>query len=111
MLTNIDNFVCKWKNAEVNGHKILTEKVMIQINALQVHIQWGCLSSIEPANYNEALHRHINPNFNHAGRMGLPLAYALLTILLYIHNCEKESSRDVLGQLIAAKLKVIQRIQ
>ena len=39
MLTNMDNFVCKWKNAEVNGHKILTEKVMIQINALQVHIQ------------------------------------------------------------------------
>jgi len=67
------------------------------------------LSDIEPGggtNFNEALHRHINPHFNHAGRMGLPLAYALLTILLYIHNCKKESPRDVLGELIAVKLRV-----
>jgi len=82
---------------------------MVQINALRVHIQQGCLSDIEPGggtNFNEALHRHINSHFNHAGRMGLPLAYALLTILLYIHNCKKESPRDVLGLLIAAKLRV-----
>ena len=105
MLTNMDNFVSKWKNAEHNGYRILTEKVMGQIHGLRVHIQRGCLSNIEPGggtNYNEALHRHINPHFNHAGRMGLPLAYALLTILLYRHNSRKANS---LAQVIGAKLK------
>lgn len=105
MLTNMDNFVSKWKNAVHDGPKILSEKVMGQIHGLRVHIQRGCLSNIEPGggtNYNEALHRHINPHFNHAGRMGLPLAYALLTILLYRHNSKKENS---LAEVIGAKLK------
>ena len=31
---------------------------------------------------NEALHRHINPSFTNKCRIGLPLALALLTILL-----------------------------
>lgn len=104
MLSNLDNFVSKWKNAEHNGYKILTEKVMGRISALHVHIQHGCLSNIEPGggtNYSEALHRHINPHFNHAGRMGLPLAYALLTILLYRHNSKKDNSTS---KVIAAKL-------
>ena len=48
MLSNIDNFVSKWKNVEHNGHKILNDKVMKQINALKVHIEHGCLSHIEP---------------------------------------------------------------
>ena len=102
--TNLNNFVRKWKDVEHNGYKILTEKVTKQISALRIHIEQGCLSNIEPGggtNYNETLHRRINPHFNHAGRMGLPLAYALLTILLYRHNCKKESS---LSQIISAKL-------
>ena len=92
ILLNIENFVTKWNHAEHNGHKILTEKVMEQISSLQVHIRRGCLSDIEPGgrtNYNEALHRYINPHFTHAGRNGLPLAYAILTILLYKHNSKK----------------------
>ena len=65
---------------------------MKQISALQTHIERGCSSQIEPGggtSQNEALHRYTNPHFNHAGRMGLPLAYALLTIL-YRHNCKKD---------------------
>ena len=58
-------------------------------------------SSLEGALYNEALHRFINPHFTHAGRIGLPLAYALLTILLHIHNCKKE---DSFSHTIAMKL-------
>lgn len=112
MLTNMNNFVCKWKNVEHNGQNILTEKVMRQISALCVHIERGCLSNIEPGggtNHNEALHRYINPHFNHAGRMGLPLAYALLTILLYRHNCKKESSSTLAQSLQQSSELTIQK--
>ena len=53
----------------------------------------GCLSSINEGhgiNRNEALHRHINPSFTNKCRIGLPLALALLTILLYRHNINIE---------------------
>lgn len=79
---------------------------MKQVMNLRTHIECGCLSNIEPSggtNYNEALHRHINPHFIHAGRIRLHLAYALLTILFYSHNCKKSNSRNSLTKLIASK--------
>ena len=88
---------------EHNGQRIITPKVMSQLAALRIHIQNGCLSNVEPSggtNYNEALHRRINPHFTHAGRMGLPLAYVLLTILLYTYNCNKECYEDSFAQKI-----------
>ena len=103
MLANIDNFVRKWENAEQNGQKILAPKVVRQLHALRLHIKNDCLSNIEPGggtNYNEALHRCINPHFNHAGRMGLPLAYAILTILLYAYNCKKNGCEESLSEEI-----------
>ena len=106
ILSNLDNFVAKWKNLKPDSQKILTDKVMKQVINLRTHIECGCLSNIEPSggtNYNEALHRHINPHFIHAGRMGLHLAYALLTILFYSHNCKKSNSLNSLTQLIASK--------
>ena len=60
---------------------------------MKVHITKGCLSQIDPGsgtNRNEALHRHVNPHFANKCRIGLPLALALLTILLYKHNCRIE---------------------
>ena len=42
------------------------------------------------ANRNEVLHRHINPNFANKSRIGLPLALALLTVLLFRHNVRIE---------------------
>lgn len=92
LLANLENFVTKWKNSEHDGCKILTMKVLDQINALKVHIRRGCLSNIEcngGTNANEALHRVINPHFKHAGRIGLPLAFALLSVLFYNYNCKK----------------------
>lgn len=108
LLSNMDNFISKWENAEYNGQRILTEKTIKQLKLLKAHIECGCLSDIEPSggtNYNEALHRHINPHFNHAGRMGLPLALALLTTLLYKPNSKKLASSSI-TQLIAAKLGI-----
>lgn len=107
MLSNLDNFVLKWKNVEHNGRKILTDKVICQLQTLRAHVQHGCLANIEPGggtSYNEALHRYINPHFSHVRKIGLPLAYALLTILLYKHNCKKASTVNSLARTIAGKL-------
>ena len=103
---NIEKFMNTWSRVEVSGSSIITPKVAKQVQLLQVHISYGCLSDIEPGggtNYNEALHRFINPHFVHAGRIGLPLAYALLTLLLHMHNCRK-SSKDTLLDAVYTKL-------
>ena len=89
---NIEQFMNTWCMAELSNNDIITPKVVKQIQLLQAHINHGCLSNIEPGggtNCNEALHRFINPHFIHAGRIGIPLAYALLTILFHMHNCKK----------------------
>ena len=91
----------KWCNAEYNGQKVLNEK---QIMPVKSHIQRGCLSGIEPGggtNYNEALHCCI---FSHAGRIGIPLAYALLTVLLFTHNSKREMSTTFLTKSILANM-------
>ena len=104
---NLDNLETKWCNAEHNGQKVLNEKVQKQIMALKSHIQRGCLSGIEPGggtNYNEALHHCINSHFSHAGQIGLALAYALLTVLLFIHNSKREMSTTTLTKSILANM-------
>lgn len=108
ILKNLDDFILKWKNAEHNDHHILTDKVMVQLQSLRIHMQRGCLSEIEPSggtSQNEALHRHVNPNFSHAGRMGISLAYALLSILFYRCNMKKEkTSENLLTRLLTSKI-------
>ena len=42
MLSNMDTCISKWKTAEYNGQRILTEKIIMQLQC-QVHIQCGCL--------------------------------------------------------------------
>ena len=112
MLSNLENFVTKWENSEHDGCKILTMKVLDQINALKVHVRRGCLSNIECSggtNANEALHRTINPHFKHAGRIGLPLAFALLSILFYNYNCKKmpKNSTTATSRSVAVGLESI----
>ena len=100
---NIQQFLTIWSKTELN---VITPKVARQIHLLQAHITHGCLSNIEPGggtNYNEALHRFINPHFLHAGRIGLPLAYALLTILFHVHNCKK-GKKNTLADTLSMKL-------
>jgi len=108
LFSNLENFMTKWLDAEYDGNKIITDKVRTQINALKLHIQRGCLSNIEVGggtNLNEALHRCINPHFKHAGRIGLPLAFALLSILFYKYIVKNSSSNEV--TFIAANTSVV----
>ncbi len=95
MMNSLETFHKKWADCESNGQKLITAKTIKEILALKVHITKGCLSHIDPGagtNRNEALHvhRHVNPHFANKSRIGLPLALALLTILLYKHNCRIE---------------------
>ena len=103
---NIDRFMSAWSRVQDSStSSIITSKVAKQVQLLQAHISHGCLSNIEPGggtNYNEALHRYINPHFTHAGRIGLPLAYALLTVLLYMYNCRK-TSKDTLLDTVSTQ--------
>ena len=85
LLTNANNFIQKWYAMEKDGKKLITEKFMKEFNSLKVHMSRGCLSCIPcgaGTNRNEALHRMINPHFRQS-RIGLPLAFALMSILLY----------------------------
>ena len=104
---NIDQFMSAWSRVQDSStSSIITSKVAKQVQLLQAHISHGCLSNIEPGggtNYNEALHRYINPHFTHAGRIGLPLAYALLTVLLHLYNCRK-TSKDTLLDAVSTQL-------
>ena len=111
--SNLNNFLTKWKLAEVNGQYVLNEKVIVQLQSLRMHAKRGCLSDIVVSGgtgRNEALHRHVNPHFSHSGRMGITLAYALLSILLYTYNAKKEKNpENSLTGLIAAKLEAAQK--
>ena len=81
IMRNLDEFVKKSKQCDINGWKILTENALKQIKNLQNHVKQGCLSQIPSGagtNRNECLHRHIRPHFSRT-RMGLPMALALIT--------------------------------
>ena len=88
ILQNLEKFTRKWEPTDSNGWKIINSKVLKEIECLRVHVHRGCLSNIPPGvgtNRNERLHRHIRPHFTHT-RLGLPLALALMTLLLHQHN-------------------------
>lgn len=83
----LKNFVCKWKQSELNG---CNDKVLNEIENLKyIIITKGCLSGLPTGadtNRNERLYRHLKPLFSQT-RLHLPMALALMTILLYQYNC------------------------
>lgn len=90
ILANLDHFARKWIPCEVGGWKLINDKVLKEIKSLNVHITRGCLSEIPVGagtNRNERLHRHLKPHFSYT-RLGLPMALALMTILLYVYNSQ-----------------------
>ena len=88
MLKNLDDFMKKWKDAELKDWHIINGNVMDALDRIRVHISEGCLTGIPPGcgtNRNENLHKTINPFFSRCG-IGIPLVLALLTILFHRHN-------------------------
>ena len=92
MLSNMDQFVEKWKDITHSEVPLLNGGALNEIEKLEVHIRKGCLSNIEvgcETNRNEALHRHIN-SFFYQSRISMLLAYALMTVLIYSHNSAQQ---------------------
>ncbi len=90
---NLDDFVKKWEACGVHEHwnNIITESTKKQVSALKKHVTKGCLSGIPKGagtSRNEVFHRTLNMHFGRVSRIGIPLALALLTILIYQHNCK-----------------------
>ena len=103
LLTNIDNFISKWKVAYTNGWYIINEKTTQELMSLKAHIKRGCLSGIHPSygtNRNENLHKNI---FFSRCRMGIPLALALLCILFHHHNLKVSKHDGSVPSILSAK--------
>ena len=92
--TKLEKFVSKWKDIEdEHGKKVFSSDTLEAVRKLKEHILFGCLSNIPPGggtNRNERLHHHLNSHFRRT-KMGILLAYALLTIV--IHTSEKRHGR------------------
>ena len=74
------------------------------IERLKEHIRSGCLSDIPPGggtNRNERFHHHINSVCN-SSKMGILLAYALLTVVMYSHNSSVTKHGQIVARPIAA---------
>ena len=89
ILLKLQKFVEKWKDrVDDKGVKLFKTDTFTALKNLKVHISTGCLSDIPPGggtNRNERLHQHVNSFFNRS-RIGILLAYALLTMIFYSHN-------------------------
>ncbi len=83
---NLDEFVEKWESCVHEEQPIITESTRKEVTALKKHIRKGCLSDISKGagtSRNEAFHRTLNMHFGRVSRIGIPLALALLTVLIY----------------------------
>ena len=89
MLKNLERFEMKWKAVKNNDDKPLFSQATTQaISNLKQHIRHGCLSDIPPGcgtNRNERFHCHMNSLIRRS-RIGVLLAYALISIVMYSHN-------------------------
>lgn len=105
ILKNMDAFNCKWRDAAApDGNRLFTSDSAKAVDNLKVHITEGCLSSIPPGsgtNRNERFHRHIKSFFNKS-KIGIFLAYALLTVIIHYHNSQIHSQGKVIVRPIAA---------
>lgn len=94
LIANTEEFIRKWGSMECSGKRIVNDKFLKELNSLKIHMNRGCLSNIPPGggtNRNEALHKTINPHFRQS-RIGIALAVALISILLYHHNSKTTGS-------------------
>ena len=97
--TKLENFVSKWKDIEDgSGKKVFTSDTVDAVRKLREHISSGCISNIPPGggtNRNERLHHHLNSLFTRT-KVGVLLAYALLTIVIHAFNI---SEKDMVASL------------
>lgn len=85
----LNDFCSEWSTTT-----IWTHETTAATKNLEKHISTGCLDHIPPGhgtNKNERFHRFLRSFFNRS-KIGVALAYALMTVLIHAHNsrtCEK----------------------
>lgn len=94
----------KWKHmSDSSGNKIWTSATDGAVEHLQKHVTAGCLSALPPGggtNKNERFHRFLNSFFNKS-KIGILLAYALMTVLIHTHNVQMiVSGRRIISPII-----------
>lgn len=109
--SKLDVFVAKWKDAsDSKGTKLFKAETLASLHNLKQHITAGCLSYIPPGggtNKNERLHEHLK-TFFHRSRIGILLAYALLTVIFHTHNTsQKVGGKVVIRPITASPLQGI----
>ena len=89
ILRKLEAFDEKWRNvANQDNKKVFSTETTRAIANLKQHIIHGCLSDIPPGcgtNRNERFHCHMNSLIRRS-RIGVLLAYALLSVVMYSHN-------------------------
>ena len=100
----LNAFVAKWADvADGKGVKLFKSDTVAALENLKHHISAGCLSEIPPGgtNRNEQLHEHINSFFKRS-KIGILLAYALLTVIMHAHNTSVKVGGKLLVRPITA---------
>lgn len=90
---NLNNFLSQWKDINFSDKPVLSTQALQQIAKLKVHIQKGCLADIPPSHgteRNECMHKHLRHLVSRP-RIGVRLATALLSTLLYIWNAKRST--------------------
>ena len=99
LLENLDKFMTKWQKNDHEKATLCTPETVSALQRLQRYIQLGCLSDIPVGagtNRNERLHQHLRSYFNRS-KIGVLLAYALLSVILHSHN----ASIRISGKLVS----------
>ena len=109
MLSKLSEFITRWKDiVDDNGVNLFKSDTFNALDNIKRHISAGCLSGIPPGggtNRNERLHGHINSFFNRS-RIGILLAYALLTTIFHSHNSSlKFAGKVVVRPIVASPLQ------
>ncbi len=102
---NLDEFLKKWKDAQDHdGKPVFKTDTPIAVENLRSHIKVGCLSRIPPGGgttKNERFHQHMK-SFFHRSTIGMCLAYALLSVIIYHHNSRIKIKHKVVFRPIEA---------
>ena len=105
ILSKMNKFVDKWKDVQGSSTMhVFTSETIPAIDRLNYHISSGCISNVPPGggtNRKECFQHHIHSLFNRS-KMGILLAYALLTVVMYLHNSSKKIHGQVVSRLITA---------
>ena len=105
MILKLESFLVKWKDTRDNNNvKLFKTETVTALHNLKGHITNDCLSDIPPGggtNKNERFHEYLN-SFFHRSRIGILLAYALLTVVIHAHNNALKINGKSLSKPIAA---------